>query len=377
MSNHWVGQWMVFLLAFIPSLCTADCNSCKQERSGYWFTYDENGTQEIAVGDEEFSVELPMMLAPQADYRLKSGDVLYISIYGEEGTAREVPVDPRGLLSYLFVKGIPALGRTIAEVREDLIKELETYYRYVVLSVTPVKFGEAYYVISGEVKLPGRKQVVGNPTLLSAIGQAGGMTLLEWRNQLIDASDLNHAFVARSGQYIPVDFVKLVKGGDLRYDIPLAEGDYIYIPDRKVNQVFVVGETNRNTTVDYFESMSLAEAMAEAGGVTERASSRVLVIRGSLACPVRFLVDYTKIVKGRTCDFPLMPGDIVYVPPRRLQRLREIFYSALNSFVATVSALAGDHLFNNLYPNAGQDNTIIFAPGLVPGVNSPGGTTLP
>lgn len=368
---------MMILFITFQFACDAGCSSCHQARPGYWFTFDENGTQEIAMDEEELDIELPMNLPPQGDYRLKSGDVLFISIYGEENTGREVPVDPRGLISYLFVEGVPALGRTIAEVRQDLKKQLETYYRYVVLSVTPVRFGAAYYVISGEVKLPGRKQVVGNPTLLSAIGQAGGFTLLDWRNQLIDASDLEHAFIARQGQYIPVDFVKLVKGGDLSYDIPLTEGDYIYIPDRKVNQVFVVGETNRNTTVDYFDSMSLAEAMAEAGGVTERASSRVLVIRGSLACPVRFLVDYSKIVKGRTCDFPLMPGDIVYVPPRKMQKMREIFYSALNSFVATVAALAGDHLFYNLYPNQNQNNTIIFAPGIIPGVNSPAGTTLP
>lgn len=369
-------KWILILLVF-QMTCDARCRSCGEYNPGSWFTFDENGTQELAMDEEELSIELPMALPPQGDYRLKSGDVLYISIYGEENTSREVPVDPRGLVSYLFVEGVPAIGRTIAEVRKDLIKELETYYRYVVLSITPVRFGAAYYVISGEVKVPGRKQVVGNPTLLSAIGQAGGFTLLDWRNQLIEASDLEHAFIARQGQYIPIDFVKLVKGGDLSYDIPLTEGDYIYIPDRKVKQVFVVGETSRNTTVDYFDRMSLAEAMAEAGGVTERASSRVLVIRGSLACPVRFLIDYTKIVKGRTCDFPLMPGDIVYVPPRRFQKLREIFYGALNSFVATVAALAGDHLFYNLYPNDAQNNTIIFAPGLIPGANVPAGTPLP
>lgn len=363
--------WL-FTLHF--GLCSAGCNQCK----GSWYTFDENGPKEMVFDDEIDEIELPIELPDQGDYRLKSGDVLFISIYGEEGTAREVPVDPRGMISYLFVESVPAIGRTIAEVREDLIEKLKSYYRYVVLSVTPVRFGAAYYVISGEVKLPGRKQVVGNPTLLSAIGQAGGMTLLDWRNQLIDASDLDHAFLARRGHYIPVDFVRLVMGGDLSHDVPLMEGDYIYIPDRKVNQVFVVGETRRNTTVEYFHDMSLAEAMSEAGGVTDRASSRVLVIRGSLACPVKFLVDYSKIVKGRTCDFPLLPGDIVYVPPRRLQKLREIFYSALNSFVATVAAVAGERLFLNFYPDANQNEAIIFGPGFIPGLGVPTtGTTTP
>jgi len=374
MDNRRIQLIFVLMLLGFFNVGSAACSQCR----GQWFTFDENGPQEMILDKEELAVDIPLELPEQGDYRLKSGDVLYISIYGEQGTARQVPIDPRGMISYLFVESVPAIGRTIAEVREELIKKLESYYRYVVLSITPIRFGAAYYVISGEVQNPGRKQVVGNPTLLSAIGQAGGLTLLDWRNQLIDAGDLDHAFLARRGKYVPVDFVQLMMGGDLSYDVPLMEGDYVYIPDRKVHQVYVVGETRRNTTVDYFREMSLAEAVAEAGGVTERASSRVLVIRGSLACPVRFLVDYTKIVKGRTCDFPLLPGDIVYVPPRRLQKLREIFYSALNSFVATVAAVAGERLFLNFYPDANQNEAVIFGPGFIPGLGVPTtGTTTP
>jgi polysaccharide biosynthesis/export protein len=353
-------------LLFVQFLNASGCTQCGDMISNGWFEYDEQGARPIYPEKETESDSLQTtLLPPKADYRLKSGDTLLIDIYGEANTQKQVIVDPRGMVSYLFISAVPALGKTISELRQDLEKRLNTYYRNVVLSITPMKFGAAFYTISGEVNEPGRKPVIGNPTVLSAIGQAGGFTLIEWREQLIDLSDLEHAFLARNGSYVPVDFVRLVREGDLSQDIPLMEGDYIYIPNRQVKQVFVLGETYRSAAISYFDHISLAEAIAEAGDVTARASSRVLVIRGSLACPVKFLVHYTKIVKGRTCDFPLMPGDIVFVPPRRLQKLREIFYSALNTFVATVAAVAGQQAFIKIHPHAAGDDDLFFGDAVI------------
>ncbi len=356
------------VLIFFSSVNAQSCGqSCGGRGSSNWFQIDENGINEIEYYDDLIDEENSAFSRPKqtGDYRLKYGDILMVSIYGEEGTMREVNVDPRGMISYLFVDSLPAIGRTIKEVRKDLEERLSSYYRFVVLSVTPVKFGAAYYTVSGEVNLPGRKPVIGSPTLLSALCQAGGINVMEWRNQLIDAGDLDHAFLARNGKYIHVDFMRLVRNGDLSLDVPLQEGDYVYIPDREFKQVFVMGEVRKGVTIDYLRGMSLAEAVAEAGGVTDRASSRVLVVRGSLTCPVRYLVDYSKIVKGRTSDFALQPGDIVFVPPRKLQKLREIFYGALNTFVASVASIGGREAFIKIHPHAATDAELFFGGGTV------------
>lgn len=357
----------VFLF-FFSSLNAQSCGQlCGERHSSNWFEIDEEGIKEIEYY-EDFIAENESIITEakrEKSYRLKYGDILMVSIYGENGTMREVNVDPRGMISYLFVDSLPAIGRTIKEVRGDLQERLSSYYRFVVLSITPVKFGAAYYTISGEVSVPGRKPVIGNPTLLSAICQGGGVNVMEWRDQLIDAGDLDHAFLSRDGKYIPVDFMRLVRNGDLSLDVPIHEGDYIYIPDREFKQVFVLGEVRRGVTIDYLTDMSLAEAVAEAGGVTDRASSRVLVIRGSLAYPVRYLIDFTKIVKGNTCNFQLQPGDIVFVPPRKLQKLREIFYGALNTFVASVASAGGREAFIKIHPHAAGDSNLFFGDGVV------------
>ncbi len=309
--------------------------------------------------EEPVEIPLPAPL-PSSEYRLHVGDILLISVYGEPGTAKQVYVDPRGMISYLFLDSIPAVGMTISEIREDLEGKLSSYYRNVLLSLTPVKFSAEYYTIAGEVLFPGRKVIVGKPTVLSALSRAGGLTLLDFRDQYFDGGDLDHAFLARQGQYVPVDFPRLIKQGDLSQDIPLQAGDYIYIPSAEIHQIFILGEVYGATTLNYLRTMSLAEALAEAGGVTELASNRALVIRGSLACPLRFLVDYTRILKGQTCDFALLPGDIVYVPPRRFQLFREIFLGALSSFVSTVASAAGVDTFIRIQPKAAGNENIFF-----------------
>ncbi|MFQ5729306.1 MAG: polysaccharide biosynthesis/export family protein [Waddliaceae bacterium] len=289
------------------------------------------------------------------DYRLKIGDTMLISVYGEKDTEREVVVDPRGMLSYLFVDSIPASGKTLAEIRELLQEQLRKYYRFVTLSITPIKFNAEFFTIVGEVNRPGKKPIVGRPTLLSAICQAGGFTTLDFRDQLMDLCQLDKAFLVRNGDYVPIDFVRLVRHGDLSQDVPLEAGDYIFIPNLKMKQVFVLGEVLSTVAIDYLNTMSLVEAIAEAGDVTEYASSRVVVLRGSLACPARYLVDYPRIVKGCAPDFPLQPGDIVYVPQRRLTRLREIVREAVRIFVDTAAYVSGSEAFIRTHPHARGD----------------------
>jgi hypothetical protein len=70
----------------------------------------------------------------------------------------------------------------------------------------------------------------------------------------------------------------------------------------------------------------------------------VLVIRGSLAQPEVFVVDYKRVIRGQALDIPLQPHDIVFVPfspYRYLQRYVEI---ALNTFVSSAAINAGERL---------------------------------
>ncbi len=86
--------------------------------------------------------------------------------------------------------------------------------------------------------------------------------------------------------------------------------------------VYVGGEVNRPGMLDYRGGMSLVQAIMDAGGFTQRARIKeVLLIRpGPDSKPVGTIVDVKQILrKGQIAnDFRLAPLDIVYVHHKKI-----------------------------------------------------------
>jgi len=79
--------------------------------------------------------------------------------------------------------------------------------------------------ILGEVRNPGGQPFTPNLTMAQALGQAGGAT---------DLAVSSSARVIRGDPLKPLliaaDFDKVLRDGDLRFDVPLQAGDIIYVP---------------------------------------------------------------------------------------------------------------------------------------------------
>jgi polysaccharide export outer membrane protein len=307
-----------------------------------------------------------------AAYKLKIGDKLLISLYTEPLSKKITTVDPSGSISFLFVNTLPVVGKTIEEVRTELTDRLTSYYQEPILIINGIEFFPDSYTILGEVNAPGRRRIKGTATILSAIADAGSFTNRFFREETIDMENLDRSFLSRRGEYIPVDFNRLIKYGDMSQDIILEPGDYIHIATAMMNKVYVLGSVNAPTSINYyFDTITLAQAVAEAGGLGLNASSRVAVIRGALSRPTRFLIDINRILKGYACDFPLRPGDIVYVPEMRFTTVKEIVKMGIRSFISIAANVAGNTAFLEMTPAAIGDN--ITSP--VPVFNS-GGTVI-
>ena len=285
-------------------------------------------------------------------YRLQCSDRLYIVVYGDISSKRNVLVDPSGNVNYLFAKNIPARGRTIGELREDLTQRMATYYRDPLLMISLVDCLGEFYSIIGEVREPGYKKIEGNPTVLTAICEAKGFTTRLFRDQTVDQADLEKSFMVRDGEYVPIDFLSLIEEGNTSQDLRLRKGDYIYIASTGLKKVYILGEVTNPVVVEFLNGMTLSQAISECGGVTTSASSRVAVIRGSLTLPIRFLVDINRIMKGKAMDFSLEPGDIVYVPPMKFSVLKEIVKMGIANFVSVVAAAAGAATYVSIQPGA-------------------------
>lgn len=109
-------------------------------------------------------------------YRLTPGDVLEFTFPFVPELNQTVTVQPDG---YITLKELPDLrvqGRTVAQVRTDVITAYESFVRDPRVTVTLKEFERPYFVASGEVAKPGRYELRGATTLTQALALAGGLT---------------------------------------------------------------------------------------------------------------------------------------------------------------------------------------------------------
>ena len=287
---------------------------------------------------EQQLAELNQMIAAlSVQPRLGKGDILNITVYDEPDlTMENVPVRPDGKISFPLVGDVQAEGRSVDELTADITQRLGQYLLSAKVTVAVQQFNSMNYTIAGEVFKPGVYPLLTNVSLVDAVAKAGGLNKGQYRASSVELADLTHAFVSREGKVLPVDFVRLLRQGDMRFNIQLQSGDYISIPSGLSKEVYVIGEVNLPNLFAFREEMPLSRTVAIAEGFTQDADlSRIHVIRGSLSNPTLIVADYNKVVAGQAQDVQLEPGDIVFVPATGLSTWARM----LDKIVPTITAL--------------------------------------
>jgi polysaccharide export outer membrane protein len=249
-------------------------------------------------------------------FSLGRGDILSIAVYDEPDLSLEaVPIRPDGYISFPLIGDVRAAGLDVEELNQEITRLLGEYLLEPRVSVVVMEFNSLDYTIDGEVVHPGVYPLSSEVSLTKAVASAGGFNKGQYRASTIELADLEHAFIARENKPLPVDFVRLFRDGDLRFDIALQPGDYIRIPSGLSQEVYVLGEVNEPMLFAYRENMPMSRILAQAEGMTPDADqSRIHIVRGALHNPTVIVVDFQKVVLGQAMDVQLEPGDIVYVP---------------------------------------------------------------
>jgi protein involved in polysaccharide export with SLBB domain/capsular polysaccharide biosynthesis protein len=339
------SRW-VTCLPFLAALCLAGGQLLAGEASPPPASPREASQP---AGAATFSIVNPAQRAAwQQHYTLGPGDVVTLSIYGDTDLTREeVPIGPDGRISYLEAQNVSAAGLTVDELRERLNSELGRFRREPQVFIVPVAYKSKKYFVLGKVAQRGAFTLERPITLIEAVARARGVeTGLSADRSLVELADLSHAFIARRGQHLPVDFQKLFQDGDLSQNVAIEPDDYIYFPAADLKEVYVLGSVRMPGAYAYTSDVGAVGAIAARGGFTDRAwKNRLLVIRGSLGQPQTFVVNAADILGARSADLKLQPRDIVYVSDRPWARAEELLDTAAQAFVtAAVVTATGIHV---------------------------------
>lgn len=287
-----------------------------------------------AISERELAAQLRQLneLQPQP-YSVGASDKFSFSIYGEDDLfLKTVIVRADGFITLPLIGDVEVQGSTMAEAINAIEIRYKKYIRNPRAIFTPYEFSSGKFTVLGKVNQPGLYPIEKDIRVLDAVALSGGFSVGHFRNSTVELADLEHSYVVREKRVLPVNFVKLIKGGDTAHNIPIAPGDYIYIPSSRNQEVYVIGVVQTPDAYGYRENMTLSQVITYAQGTLKGArETEVRVIRGGLSNPVVHCVNFTKIKTGELLDFRLAPGDIVYVPRTRLASWNDIVEQILPS----------------------------------------------
>jgi polysaccharide export outer membrane protein len=248
-------------------------------------------------------------------YEIHPGDTFQMTVYNQPSLTTSILIAPDGTGSLPLIGILKLAGMNMEDATNLMEEKLSSYLRTPLVTLIPVSVSGYYFTIAGRVLKPGNYPVsIGQTKLLDALALAGGFETGLFHGDTIELADLDTAFIKRNGKKLPVDFRKLVFEGDDLHNIPVLNGDYIYVPSTINGSVIFLGEVEDNRYVGFSEGMTLLEGLAYVNGLkTDTYSQYVRVIRGGLDNTVVYTIDVDKILNGKMKDFKLEANDIIYV----------------------------------------------------------------
>ena len=134
--------------------------------------------------------------AVQAEYRLNSGDVVEVSVFGVADFKRRVTVNVDGDLSLPLLGEVRVAGLTIAELREKVKSALVENNIIRNPDVTADLVEHRPFFINGDVAKPGSHPFQPGLTVRHAVAIAGGYDVLRFKvdNPLVVSADLRSQY---------------------------------------------------------------------------------------------------------------------------------------------------------------------------------------
>lgn len=298
-------------------------------------------TTEAAVAAQTEGTEEPVV---NEGYRIGPGDVLEIRVFQRPQLSRDtIRVDGNGRIRMPLLQGeFIAACQTESGFAEQIAAGYKTYLKDPQVDVFVREFSSEPVAVIGAVNKPGSFQLQRRVRLRELLTFAGGPSLeaggtiqvIHDENspacdgpskrarvtnialkpdygQATTGSDSEGA-PAADGLLVSISLHAMLRGeaGSNPYIRP---GDFIHVP--KADQVFVVGNVYKPSTLALTEPLTVSRAIAMSGGVlpaTKR--SKIRIVRAGPDGNQEMYVDLEQINKHEQPDLQLEASDIVEVP---------------------------------------------------------------
>lgn len=279
-------------------------------------------------------------------YLIGRGDILSVTVWdhpelttpagqfrspGEAGNV----VHSDGTIFYPYIGHVSVINKSVSDVRELITELLSKYIASPQIDVSVASFRSQRVFVSGSVNTPSVLPITNVPlTLLDALNMSGGIKDdADWRSVVL-TSESDQGSVEEV-----LDLYALYQKGDLTQNRLLNHNDIVHIPRNDSQKIFVMGDVLKPSTQRIGRTnMTLAEALNNAGGISEKTANArgVFVLRESTTEDM--LVDVFQLDASKSSmlilstQFELKPLDIVYVTSSPVARWNRVINQLLPTF---------------------------------------------
>jgi len=245
--------------------------------------------------------QTPAATAAPVEYRLGAGDVIRITVYQNPDLTLETRVAETGVVSYPLLGSvhIGGLGIGAAEklIADGLRNGSFVKQPQVTIVVLQVRGNQAS--VLGQVNRPGRYPLeVAGMRLTDLLAMAGGTAATGADTVVVTGT--------RNGQpmRVEVDLPSVFKAGGAAKDLLIINGDTIWVERQPM--VYIYGEVQRPGPMRLERGMTLMQALATGGGLTQRGTEKGIRVHRKTA-------DGQIQVIEPKLDDAVQDGDVVYV----------------------------------------------------------------
>jgi len=253
-------------------------------------------------------------------YRIGPSDLLEIKVFQADELSRQVRVDQRGDITLPLMGTIRVAGLSQGELEKRLADLLgKNLLQNPQVSVFIKEFTAQRVTVEGEVNRQGVFPISGQVTVLQVIATAGGLGEAAVSNQVMLFRKQGNA--TRAYQ-IDLDAIRQGIASD-----PYVQNDDRIVVQKAVERRFTVeGEVNKQGVYPYKDRVTVLQAVAMAGGLSNLAKpDSIAVIRRENGTETIYTVNLNEIRSGRSAD-PFVQNDDRIVVDRSTGRywLKEV-----------------------------------------------------
>ncbi len=239
--------------------------------------------------------------ASNAQYRLAAGDVIRISVYQSADLTLETRLTEAGSISYPLLGSVALAGLTVSEAEKRIADGLRTgnFVKQPQVSVAVQQVRGNQVSVLGQVGKPGRYPLeTGNVQLTDVIATAGGVNPT--------GADQVVVVGTRNGQpyRVEIDLPSVFGPNRRANDLTLQNGDVVWV--ERAPMIYMYGEVQKPGSLRLERSMTVMQALAASGGLTQRGTERGLRVHR------RDAEGKVRIIEPAMTD-RLQPEDIIYI----------------------------------------------------------------